>query len=175
MAGRKQTEINRRRQLVSKLRHEGVRSQQSIADRLRDDYGIDVDRSTISLDLKALNKQWQASALADTDKWKNEVIDQYNYLYQQAIVAWEMSLEDAEETTISEDGVTTKVKGQSGNPSHLRNAQDALKAVRDVIGLDASGKLDIKLEIEIEKFLNHLQDKLDPDTYDKVIEAIVND
>lgn len=141
----KYQEINRRRQLVSKLRHEGVRTQSAIAERLRDNYGIDVTQQTVSNDLKALDQLWKSSALANTDKWKNEVAKQYRYLYQQSIAAWELSLEDAEEVTTEdgEDGedskekTRTRTKGQSGNPAHLRNAQESLKAIRDLLGLDS--------------------------------------
>lgn len=132
-----QQEINRRRQIVSKLRHEGVRSQEDIASRLRDDYGIEVTRQTVSNDLKALDQLWRSSAIDNIDKWKKEVLSQYRYLYQQSLAAWEMSLEDAEEmTTGGKDGPTERVKGQSGNPAHIRNAQDALGAIRDILGLD---------------------------------------
>lgn len=131
-------EVNRRRQLVSKLRHEGVKSQEAIAQRLDSDYGIKVTRQTVSLDLKALDKLWRESALDEIDAWKREVLGQYRYLYQQSTAAWEISLEDAEEiTTGGKDGPSEKIKGQSGNPAHLKNAQESLKAIRELLGLDA--------------------------------------
>lgn len=138
-----QQEINRRRQIVSKLRHEGVRSQSDIVERLAD-YGINVTQQTVSNDLKALDQLWRSSALANTDKWKKELLKQYRFLYQQSLAAWEMSLEDAEEITTktifsdAQDGpvTETKRKGQSGNPAHLRVAQESLKAIRDMLGLD---------------------------------------
>lgn len=134
----RQQEINRRRQIVSRLRHEGVRTQAEIADRLREDYGIEVTQKTISNDLKALDQLWRAAAIDNIDKWKRETLKQYRYLYQQSLAAWELSLDDAEEvTTGGKDGTTEKTKGQSGNPAHIRNAQDALKAVREILGLDA--------------------------------------
>lgn len=140
----RQQEINRRRQIVSKLRHEGVKSQEEIAERLRDDYGIEVTRQTVSNDLKALNNLWRATAIDNIDKWKREVLNQYRYLYQQSLAAWELSLEDAEEySTGGQGGPSEKIKGQSGNPAHVRNAQDALKAIRDVLGLDEPEKKDI--------------------------------
>jgi hypothetical protein len=131
-------EVNRRRQLVSKLRHEGVRTQGEIVARLRDDYGIEVTQATVSTDLKALNQLWQSTAIENIDKWKKEVAGQYRYLYQQSLAAWELSLEDAEEiSTGGKDGPLEKVKGQSGNPAHLKNAQESLKAIRELLGLDA--------------------------------------
>jgi arginine repressor-like DNA binding protein len=133
----KQQEISRRRLIISKLRHEGVKTQSDIARRLLDEYGIDVTQQTISIDLKALDLLWKQSALANTDKWKQEALKQYRYLYQQSLAAWELSLEDAEETTTGgQNGPSEKVKGQSGNPAHLRNAQESLKAIRDLLGLD---------------------------------------
>lgn len=139
----KKQEVNRRRQIISKLRHEGIRSQEDITARLKADYGIEVTRQTVSLDLKALDKLWRQSALDNTDKWKREVADQYRYLYQQSMAAWELSLEDAEEvTTGGKDGPSEKVKGQSGNPAHIRNAQDSLKAMRELLGLDEPQKME---------------------------------
>lgn len=135
----RQQEINRRRQIVSRLRHEGVRTQAEIADRLREDYDIEVTQKTISNDLKALDQLWRAAAIDNIDKWKRETLKQYRYLYQQSLAAWELSLDDAEEiSTGGKDGPTEKTKGQSGNPAHIRNAQEALKAVREILGLDAA-------------------------------------
>lgn len=135
-------EVNRRRQLVSKLRHEGVRTQEDIATRLREDYGIEVTRQTVSNDLKALDKLWRNSAIDKIDRWKREMAAQYRYLYQQSLAAWELSLEAAEEVTTDADGKKHKVKGQSGNPAHIRNAQESLKAIREVLGLDAPKGVD---------------------------------
>lgn len=133
-----QQEINRRRQVVSKLRHEGIRAQADIVQRLKDDYGIEVTQQTVSLDLKALDRLWKASAIDNIDKWKKEMAEQYRYLYQQSLAAWELSLEDAEEiSTGGKDGPSEKIKGQSGNPAHIKNAQESLKALRDLLGLDA--------------------------------------
>jgi hypothetical protein len=132
-----QQEINRRRQIVSKLRHEGVKTQAAIVERLNKDYGIEVTQATVSGDLKALDQLWRNSAIDNIDKWKKETVSQYRYLYQQSLAAWEMSLEDAEEmTTGGKDGPSEKIKGQSGNPAHIRNAQESLKAIREVLGLD---------------------------------------
>jgi hypothetical protein len=139
-----QQEINRRRQIVSKLRHEGVKTQAAIVERLKEDYGIEVTQATVSGDLKALDRLWKASAIDNIDKWKQEVAGQYRYLYQQSLAAWEISLEDAEEiSTGGKDGPSEKVKGQSGNPSHIRNAQASLEAIRELLGLDAPKGIDI--------------------------------
>lgn len=138
-----QQEINRRRQLVSKLRHEGVKAQADIVARLQD-YGVYVTQQTVSNDLKALDRLWRMSAVDNINKWKQEAISQYRYLYQQSLSAWELSLEDAEEvTTGGKDGDKEKVKGQSGNPAHIKNAQESLKAIRDILGLDAPKKQEV--------------------------------
>lgn len=153
-----QQEINRRRQIVSKLRHEGVRSQEDIAERLRVDYDIEVTQQTVSNDLKALDKLWRSNSVDNIDRWKREVLSQYRYLYQQSLAAWEMSLEDAEEmTTGGKDGPSEKIKGQSGNPAHVRNAQDALKAIRDVLGLDAPVKQQYGIDDSLKDWLNDLR------------------
>lgn len=143
----RQQEINRRRQIISKLRHEGIKEQAKIADRLRGDYGIDVTQQTVSNDLKALDLIWRASAIENTDKVKQELLKQYRYIYQQSLIAWERSTEDAETTTqelIDGDGsgvnqrlkASTRKEGQSGNPALLAQAQAALKAIREMFGVD---------------------------------------
>jgi hypothetical protein len=153
-------EINRRRQIISRLRHEGVRNQQAIADRLRDDYNIVVTRQTVSNDCRALNKLWRQSAAKDTDKYMREMERQYRFVFQQSLAAWERSLEDKEAITQeSAEGqsagrtkVQIKTEGQSGNPAHLRNAMEALRAIRDMRGLDAPDELDVNIARKIEFF-----------------------
>lgn len=141
---RRKKSINRRRLIISSLFAEGVKKQNDIVKRLREDHNIEVSQATVSLDLKALEKTWINSSLANTDKWKRELIRQYRLIYQQAYQAWKLSLEDAEEeTTDPEGGITTKRKGQSGNPQLLKQAQDAMKAIRDMIGLDAARELNL--------------------------------
>lgn len=115
-----------------------MRLQADIVERLKDDYGIEVTQQTVSLDLKALDQLWRNSAIENTDKWKREMIKQHRFLYQQSLAAWDRSLEDAEEmTTGGKDGPSEKIKGQSGNPAHLKNAHDNLEAIRKLLGLDA--------------------------------------
>jgi len=167
----RQQEINRRRQIVSKLRHEGVKTQEDITTRLREDYGIDVTRQTVSNDLKALDQIWRASAIENTDKVKQELLKQYRYIYQQALIAWERSTEDTEAiiqeaiddgsvTKLDKNGnplpkrlkVLTRSEGQSGNPALLAQAQAALKAIREMFGVDAAAKVEqsgsVALKIE---------------------------
>ena len=135
---RKKQEINRRRQIVSRLKAEGIKTQQEIADRLKADFNIQVDRSTVSTDLKALDKQWIKASIDNTDKWKRDLIKQYQVIYEQSMAAWYLSLDDAEEITTNPDGEETiKIKVQSGNPALLSQAQNALKNIRDILGLDA--------------------------------------
>lgn len=163
MATPKQTEINRRRQLVSKLRHEGIRSQRIIADRLRDDYGINVTQQTVSNDFKALNRLWRQSGLNNTDAYLKEMERQYRQIFQQSMIAWEQSLEDKE--IINQEGIKSgmddngsgmdgsrrvkiqkKTEGQSGNPAHLRNAMSALEAIREMYGLDQPEQIEHKID-----------------------------
>lgn len=141
----KQQEINRRRQIISRLKSEGVKRQDDIRQRLSDDFGITVTQQTVSLDLKALDKQWIKAQISNTDKWKRELIKQYQIIYEQSIAAWYLSLDDAEEITFDEEGneANRKVKGQSGNPALLSQAQNALKNIRDILGLDEAQKLNL--------------------------------
>ena len=136
--------IHRRRLIVSSLFAEGVKKQNDIVKRLKEDHDIEVTQATISGDLKALDRLWVSSSISNTDKWKRELIRQYRLIYQQAYQAWQLSMEDATEETVGPDGeVTSKRKGQSGNPALLKQAQDAMRAIREIVGLDAAKELNV--------------------------------
>lgn len=167
----KQQEINRRRSIIAKLRSQGIRRQQDITERLKEDYQIEVTRQTISNDLKALDRQWQQEALAETAGLKAEVTQNYWYLYAEAIQGWQRSLENKEvqiqESIESSRKIKEKDKGaggerikaqlrtegQSGNPALLAQAQGALKAIRELWGLDMPTKISLSWQKEVADML----------------------
>ena len=161
---REQLEIEYRRQCVKdifiKLGAFDV-TQVQIVEALKEDYKIKVDQSTISRDLAAIKKTMRQQT---PDDLKAFLFAEYLWALRESRVGWRRSLEDAE-TTIQEmiDGgepvkldskglplpvaqrlkASTRREGQSGNPALLAQAQAALKAIREMFGVDAPKKVDI--------------------------------
>lgn len=144
---RSDTERQADRRAISDLYLSGW-NQTEIADKLG------IDQSTVSRDIKTLKAEWvkQRNGLVDEFEAK------YRRIYQEAYAAWLRSKEDAE-TTIQEaiDGdsgsgqrlkVSTKKEGQSGNPALLAQAQAALKAIREMFGVDAAAKVEHSGKVE---------------------------
>lgn len=141
---RSDTERQRDRRQINDLYLQGW-NQTEIADKLG------IDQSTVSRDIKTLKAEWvkQRNGLVEEFEAK------YRLIYREAYLAWLRSLEDAE-TTIQEiiDGgelggdalnkgrlkASTRKEGQSGNPALLAQAQGALKAIREMFGVDAATK-----------------------------------
>jgi len=106
---------------------------------------LGVDRSTVSRDLKALHREWLASALADFSEAKAQELAKIDDLEREYWRAWERSCEDAE--TVRKEG-TTKIldkivktaKGQAGDPRFLSGVQWCLERRCKILGLDAPEK-----------------------------------
>jgi hypothetical protein len=92
-----------------------------------------------------------------------EFDEKYRYIHEQALAAWLRSLEDAVTetsemvevpemtkdakgnpvvTTSQRMKAQTRKEGQSGNPALLAQAQAALKAIREMFGVDAASRSD---------------------------------
>jgi hypothetical protein len=146
-------EIENRRRFVARLFCEGITNQFAIVDALAARHNITVDQSTVSRDLKVIEAEWKKEAVTEMDTVKSQLRARYEAIYGEAFSAWLRSLEDAE-TTIQEmiDGgegdtgkqrlkASTRKEGQSGNPALLAQAQAALKAIREMFGVDAATKI----------------------------------
>lgn len=138
---RSKSQKDRDRRLIAELYLQGL-YQEEIAERLG------ITQATVSRDLKYLSDQWQKSAEQDTATLKAELKQKYLLAWREATAAWQRSKEDAE-TTIQEmiEGgdsgngqqrlkASTRKEGQSGNPALLAQAQAALKAIREMFGVD---------------------------------------
>jgi len=108
---------------------------------------LDINQSTVSRDLKALQKQWLASALIDFDEAKARELAKIDRLEREYWEAWQNSCEDAE--TVKQKGkpgeetgqVTTStvertVKGQAGDPRFLVGVQWCIERRCKVLGID---------------------------------------
>ena len=137
---------------------------------------LGIDQSTVSRDIKTLKAEWR--------KQRNGLVEEfeakYRLMYKEAYAAWLRSKEDAETTTqeaiegdavkLDREGnpipgkqrlkVSTRREGQSGNPALLAQAQAALKAIREMFGVDAaqklehSGSIDLSFESSLKKAYN---------------------
>lgn len=135
---RSDTERQRDRRQINDLYLQGW-NQTEIADKLG------IDQSTVSRDIKTLKAEWvkQRNGLVEEFEAK------YRLIYREAYLAWLDSKKDAETTTQEMiDGgegigtgqrlkASTRKEGQSGNPALLAQAQGALKAIREMFGVDA--------------------------------------
>lgn len=145
---RSESQRERDRAIVSDLYLQGW-NQQEIADKLG------IHRNTVGSDIKVLLKEWKKNRNGLVDEFEGK----YRLIYREALAAWKRSLEDAE-TTIQEmidnNGgelggealnkgrlkASTRKEGQSGNPALLAQAQGALKAIREMFGVDAAEKVE---------------------------------
>lgn len=111
---------------------------------------VGVDQSTISRDLKALQKDWLNSALIDYNAAKARELAKIDRLEREYWAAWEASKEDRE-TQITEkiESQTPRSKaqirreGQVGSPSFLAGVEWCIKRRCKMLGLDAPAKVDM--------------------------------
>lgn len=117
---------------------------------LQSDIGkeIGVDQSTVSRDLKALHKDWLASALVDFDKVKAKELARVDRLEREYWRGWVRSCEDAE--TIRQEAAKDKgiekvvktAKGQAGDPRFLTGIQWCIDKRCKILGIDAATKFE---------------------------------
>lgn len=189
MAAKKRKIINRRQLKVAEIwERNPEETSENIAKILEEEFGIVVTRRTVSRDIIDLDKRVQAESVEVVKSVRDRLLNEYQIIYAEAMAAWERSLEDKQVITNEAieglDGkngqrvkVQERTEGQSGNPALLAQAQNALKAVADLFGVDEAKrlKLDVRIEQELDKTLDHLQSVLDAETFQKVIDAITND
>jgi hypothetical protein len=149
--------IAKRRRIVADYRLRGIENTWELMALLEKDHGIAVSERTVYYDKEAIEKQWLEDSKLDNEKRKANLVQKYEYIHREAVSAWFKSLEDAE-TTIQEmienggelgsDALnkgrlkaSTRKEGQSGNPALLAQAQAALKAIREMFGVDAATKI----------------------------------
>ena len=134
----KKSEIVRRRNLVGDLYVRGF-SQTAIA------HELGVAQSTVSLDLKAIEKEWKASTLRDFDTLRAVELRKLDRLEREAWEAWQKSQEPAEVTKVTDHGNGKKaektVKQRVGDARFLEQIHKCLAARRALLGLDAPTRI----------------------------------
>ncbi len=102
---------------------------------------------------------WRAECLQNAEENNAELvaleIARYEEIYCEAMEAWKRSQQDKEVKTIekgvgeSKNKLTVRREGQVGDPTLLAKAMDALKAIRELKGLDAPKQTQIMGDIGI--------------------------
>ena len=141
---RSKSQIARDRRKIANLYLQG---------RIQADIGeeLDINQSTVSRDLQALQEEWKNSSLIDIDEAKAKELAKVDRLEREYWDAWERSCEDEEtkrlEGTLAageEKGKTTKQvvtrKGQAGDPRFLTGIQWCIERRCKILGIDAPAK-----------------------------------
>ena len=106
---------------------------------------VNLSGPTVCRDLKALHKEWIASALIDIDAAKSKELARIDRLEREYWTAWWRSIEDAETTTKKAVETATETrkeavqtaKGQSGDPRFLQGVQWCIERRCKILGIDA--------------------------------------
>lgn len=159
---RSKSQIARDRRKIANLYLQG---------RIQADIGeeLDINQSTVSRDLQALQEEWKNSSLIDIDEAKAKELAKVDRLEREYWDAWERSCEDAEtkrlEGTLApgeDQGKPTKQiltrKGQAGDPRFLTGIQWCIERRCKILGIDAPSKREhggmgggpIQVEVEVE-------------------------
>lgn len=106
---------------------------------------VGISQSTVSNDLRAIQREWLESSLVDFNEAKAREIAKIDKLEREYWAAWRRSCEDAEIET-SKSAVagdkkraeaTKTTKGQSGDPRFLSGVQWCIERRCKLLGIDA--------------------------------------
>ncbi|MBD1842482.1 helix-turn-helix domain-containing protein [Cyanobacteria bacterium FACHB-63] len=164
---RKKVQRDRDRASIAELRLKGW-SQQRIAEYL------EVDQSTVSRDLVALERQWKESSLRDFDAERGMQLEKLDLLEREYWDAWERS-QASKESTISEqlrnaavndDGSPiasggrvrqmTRTEQKIGDPQFLSGVLKCIGERSKLLGLYLDTKGDRTAEDTLKGYLNYL-------------------
>ena len=95
---------------------------------------VGLHQSTVSRDLKALQKQWQHSALVNVDEAKAKELARVDHLEREYWEAWERSVGEYR---------TKKTEDINGDPRYLSGVQWCINKRCELLGLDAPSKHEI--------------------------------
>jgi hypothetical protein len=134
----KQFEILHRREQVAELYLQSW-SQLRIARHLQ------VSQNTVSLDLRAIQKEWRQSSIRDFDAMRERELRKIDRLEREANAAWERSQKPLQEARTEGEAtnqlVRKRVKNQYGDPRFLELIRKCIADRRALLGLDAPTKV----------------------------------
>jgi len=132
------TAISRRRATVADLYVQGW-MQSEIAGQ------IGVSQPTVSMDIKAIQKQWRESAIRDFDILRERELQKLDRFEREAWEAWNRSQNAVQETLVningSEQKSVRKVADQTGDPRFLEQIHKCIASRRALLGLDAPTRI----------------------------------
>lgn len=109
---------------------------------------LEIDQSTVSRDLKALQAEWKASALRDFDTDKSTELESLQRLKKEYWSGWERS-QKAKETSLSEElsaisggrqKTATRTEQRNGDPAFLNGLVKIVELEAKLLGLFPSEK-----------------------------------
>lgn len=118
---------------------------------------VGISQSTVSNDLKALQKEWLKSSLIDYDEAKSKELARIDRLEREYWDAWQRSLDEFRSTTLKgkrpgdgekpkPDEQTVRTEDRNGDPRFLAGVQWCIDRRCKVIGIDAPQRnLDINV------------------------------
>ncbi len=141
---------------------------------------LEISRSMVAYDLKAILELWKKQTVRDLDADKVQELEKLAELERTYWAAWDASLERMEATaterTEDHDGASTKatVKRESryGNPAYLQGVMNCIQRRAKLLGLDApvrqehSGPNGAPIQADMRVMLNDLL--RDPDARDNL-------
>ena len=171
----KKKHIAQRRAEVAKLFSAGL-NQFEMGEKLG------VDRSTISLDLKALEATWLVLAVTELAKWKAQEIIRINEIEREAWESWEKSKSDKETKqkkqsdlpigSAKKTEVSVKTESNFGDTKYLQVVQWCIDRRIKLLGLDAPQKIETSIKSAGGEKLRQAIDKMDEDQKEQFFNAI---
>ena len=102
---------------------------------------LEMAQSTISADLKSIQKEWRENAVRDFDAAREKELQKLGLLEREAWAAWERSQKQKQSARIRVEGDQQKteklVADQAGDPRFLDQIHKCIVSRRALLGLDA--------------------------------------
>jgi transposase len=106
---------------------------------------LEISQNTVSLDLRAIQKEWRESSLRDFDALRERELQKIDRLEREANAAWERSQKPIQEARMQGDvpnqRTQKRVKNQYGDPRFLEIVRKCIADRRALLGLDAPTKI----------------------------------
>ena len=98
---------------------------------------FNVTQSTVSEDIRAVQKEWRASGIRNFDLIREVELRKLDRLEREAWSAWERSQQPAESEVTSGGKTRKTVQSQVGDPRFLDQVNKCISQRRTLLGLDA--------------------------------------